>query len=48
MTQDQILEFCVVSLANVLRVPKDVIQIDTKFSRLGLDFGDDGLFADGA
>jgi acyl carrier protein len=37
MTQDQILEFCVVSLANVLRVPKDVIQIDTKFSRLGLD-----------
>jgi acyl carrier protein len=37
MTQDQILEFCVASLANVLRVPKDVIQIDTKFSRLGLD-----------
>ena len=37
MTQDQILEFCIASLANVLRVPKDVIQIDTKFSRLGLD-----------
>src|SRR3954447_1225139 len=37
MTQDQILEFCVVSLANVLRVPRDVIQNDTKFSRLGLD-----------
>ena len=37
MTQDQILEFCVASLANVLRVPRDVIQIDTKFSRLGLD-----------
>src|SRR5437762_2890838 len=37
MTLDQILEFCIASLANVLRVPKDSIQIDTKFSRLGLD-----------
>jgi acyl carrier protein len=37
MTQDQILEFCVASLANILRVPKDSIQIDAKFSRLGLD-----------
>lgn len=37
MTQDQISEFCVVSLANILRVPKDLIQINTKFNRLGLD-----------
>jgi acyl carrier protein len=37
MTLDQILEYCVASLANVLRIPKDAIQLDTKFSRLGLD-----------
>src|SRR3954452_15383981 len=37
MTQDQILEYCVASLAHVLRIPRDAIQMDAKFSRLGLD-----------
>ena len=37
MTREQISEFCVASLANVLRIPKDRIETDTKFNRLGLD-----------
>ena len=37
MTREQISEFCVVSLANVLRLPKDRIETGTKFNRLGLD-----------
>jgi acyl carrier protein len=37
MTQQQIAEFCIVSLANVLRVAKDRVKTDTKFNRLGLD-----------
>jgi len=37
MTQEQIAEFCIVSLANVLRIAKDRVKTDTKFSRLGLD-----------
>jgi acyl carrier protein len=37
MTREQISEFCVASLANVLRVSKDRIEIGTKFNRLGLD-----------
>ena len=37
MTQDQIVQLCVVSLANVLRVPSHSIQVDARFSRLGLD-----------
>jgi acyl carrier protein len=37
MTREQISEFCVASLANVLRVAKNTITTDAKFSRLGLD-----------
>ena len=37
MTQEQISELCVASLANVLRIPEDRVKTDIKFSRLGLD-----------
>ena len=37
MTRQEISEFCVASLANVLRIPKDRIDTGTKFNRLGLD-----------
>jgi acyl carrier protein len=37
MTRDQISEFCIVSLANVLRIPRDRVETATKFTRLGLD-----------
>jgi acyl carrier protein len=37
MTRQEISEFCVASLANVLRIPKDRIVTGTKFNRLGLD-----------
>jgi acyl carrier protein len=37
MTPEQISEFCVVSLANVLRMPEQSITTDAKFNRLGLD-----------
>ena len=37
MTREQISEFCVVSLANVLRIPRDSVATGTKFNRLGLD-----------
>jgi acyl carrier protein len=37
MTREQLSELCVASLANVLRIPKDTIEADAKFSRLGLD-----------
>jgi acyl carrier protein len=37
MTGEQISEFCVASLAKVLRIPKDRVETDAKFSRLGLD-----------
>ena len=37
MTQQEISEICVASLANVLRIAKDRVKTDTKFSRLGLD-----------
>lgn len=37
MTREQISDFCVTSVANVLRVTKDRIRTDSKFSRLGLD-----------
>ncbi len=37
MTRDEISEFCIEALARVLRVPKDTVAPDTKFSRLGLD-----------
>ena len=37
MTQQQIAEFCIVSLANVLRIARERVKTDTKFTRLGLD-----------
>jgi acyl carrier protein len=37
MTREQISEFCVTSLANVLRISKDRVETGTKFTRLGLD-----------
>jgi acyl carrier protein len=37
MTREQIADFCVTSLANVLRVTQDRIKTDVKFKRLGLD-----------
>jgi acyl carrier protein len=37
MTRQEISEFCVASLANVLRISKDRIDTGTKFNRLGLD-----------
>jgi acyl carrier protein len=37
MTQQEIAALCTVSLANVLRIAKDRVKTDTKFSRLGLD-----------
>jgi acyl carrier protein len=37
MTQQEISEMCVASLANVLRIAKDRVKTDAKFSRLGLD-----------
>ena len=37
MTQQEISDLCTVSLANVLRIAKDRVKTDTKFSRIGLD-----------
>jgi acyl carrier protein len=37
MTRAQISDFCIVALANVLRIPKESVAADVKFSRLGLD-----------
>jgi acyl carrier protein len=37
MTQQEISDYCVSSLANVLRIAKGRVKTDTKFSRLGLD-----------
>jgi acyl carrier protein len=37
MTRAQISDFCIVALANVLRIPKGSVAADVKFSRLGLD-----------
>ncbi len=37
MTQQEISDFCVASLARVLRIPEARVDTGTKFSRLGLD-----------
>jgi acyl carrier protein len=37
MTREQISEFCIVSLANLLRVPRETVRVDAQFNRLGLD-----------
>ena len=37
MTQQEISDLCAASLANVLRIARDRVKTDAKFSRLGLD-----------
>jgi acyl carrier protein len=37
MTRDDVSEFCIGTLAAVLKIPKAKIESNTKFSRLGLD-----------
>lgn len=37
MTQEEISAFCIVSLANVLRIAPERVRTNTKFSRLGVD-----------
>ena len=37
MTREHISEFCIVSLAKALRIPKETVATDAKFNRLGLD-----------
>jgi acyl carrier protein len=37
VTREQISEFCIVCLANTLRISKESVEAGTKFSRLGLD-----------
>jgi acyl carrier protein len=37
MTREQISDLCTVSVANVLRIPKDSVETSAKFNRLGLD-----------
>jgi len=37
MTQQEIADLCTASLASVLRIAKDRVKTDAKFSRLGLD-----------
>ena len=37
MTKDEIAAFCVDQLADILRVPKESVDVNMKFTRLGLD-----------
>ena len=37
MTKEEISAFCVDQLAEILRIPKDKVDVNTKFTRLGLD-----------
>lgn len=37
MTREQISDFCVTALANILRISEDRVDTGTKFSRLGID-----------
>ena len=37
MTKDEIAAFCVDQLTEILRIPKDKVDVDAKFTRLGLD-----------
>jgi acyl carrier protein len=37
MTRAQISDFCIVALANVLKIPTEGVATGVKFSRLGLD-----------
>jgi len=37
MTKDEIAAFCVDQLVDILRVPKESVDVNMKFTRLGLD-----------
>ena len=37
MTKEEISAFCVDQLAEILRIPKDSVDVNVKFTRLGLD-----------
>jgi acyl carrier protein len=37
MTKEEISAFCVDQLAEILRIQKDKVDVNTKFTRLGLD-----------
>ena len=37
MTKDEISAFCVDQLVDILRVPKESVDVNAKFTRLGLD-----------
>ena len=37
MTKEEISTFCVDQLAEILRIPTDKVDVNTKFTRLGLD-----------
>ena len=37
MTKDEIAAFCVDQLVDILRVPRESVDVNTKFTRLGLD-----------
>lgn len=37
MTKDEIAAFCVDQLVDILRVPKENVDVNMKFTRLGLD-----------
>ena len=37
MTKEEISTFCVDQLAEILRVPKEKVDVNAKFARLGLD-----------
>src|SRR5437764_413656 len=37
MTKEEISMFCVDQLGEILRIPKDTVDVNTKFARLGLD-----------
>ena len=37
MNSQEISAFCIDQLAEILRIPKDTVDLNTKFTRLGLD-----------
>jgi acyl carrier protein len=37
MTKQEISDFCVNQLAEILRIPKEQVDVNAKFARLGLD-----------
>jgi acyl carrier protein len=37
MTRQEISDFCVNQIADILRIPKEQVDVNAKFARLGLD-----------